>query len=136
MACALQTGRRLEARDERQVAAAEGAGQVASIEPREVHLQLVPRTAERGDRDEVLAGQHRQLVDQRRQLGDGQRLDAAFGIGDRGPVARLEVLAPHPLDDRIGVANGRWNDPGEVARVADGRQQHAGQAAQAARRPR
>jgi hypothetical protein len=42
----------------------------------------------------------------------------------------LQVLAPHPLDDRIGVADGRRNDPGDVARMANGRDQHARQASE------
>ena len=67
---------------------------VAPVELREVHLHLVCGTAQRRDRAEVLAGELGQLVDQRRKLGDGQRLDAAFGIGDRRAVARLQVLAP------------------------------------------
>ena len=129
-ALTLQTGRLFEPREERQVAAAERRDQVASIEPGEVHLELVRRTAQRCDRGEVLAGELGELVDQRRKVGDRQRLHSALGIGHRGPVARLEIVAPHALGDRNAVAHGWGNDPGDVPRVANEAHQHPRQAAQ------
>ena len=95
----------------------------------EVDLHLVRGTGQRRDRGEVLTGEVGQLVDQRRKLGDRQRLHAAFRIGHRRPVARLQVLAPHPLDDRNAVSNGRRDDPGDVRGERNEVQEHARQAA-------
>ena len=48
----------------------------------------------------------------------GRRLDAAFGIRHRGAVARLQVVAPHPLDDREAVPHRGREHAGEVPRGA------------------
>ena len=47
---------------------------------REVHLHLVRGAAQGRDPAEGLTGQVGQLVDQVRQLGDGQRLDPGLGV--------------------------------------------------------
>ena len=111
------------------MAAAEWPGQVSAIEPGEVHLHLVGRTAQGRDRCEVLARQFGQLVDQQREVADGQRFHAALGIGHRRAIARLQVVAPFAFDDGKAVANGRRHDPRDVARIANRLDQHPGQAA-------
>ena len=100
-----------------------------AVRPGEVHLHLVRGTGQRRDRGEGLPGEVGQPVDQRRKLVDGDGLHAAFGLRDRRQVARPQVLAPFPLEDRDAVADRRRDHTRDATRRAHEMAEDARQAA-------
>ena len=131
-----QAGRDDQPGKQGQVTLADDRRDVAAVEAGQVDLQLVGRAGQRHQGAEVLAGQLRQLVDERGQVPRRHAVDRGRGSVDGRSIPWLHVVAPQALGERNAVTHQRRQHAGGDPRFARHVPEHAGQAAQHVARAR